>query len=521
MLVVIPMAGFGDRFRRAGFQRPKPLIEVDGRPMIEHVVRGFPGADRFLFIVNRSHLETTDLGAVLGRLAPGAPVVPVEPHKDGPVETLLRAEAQLPDDDDVLVNYCDFGARWSFPEFRRWLAGGGWDGAMTAYRGFHPHSLGPTLYAYLQHDDETVTAIREKGHFTANRMQEPASSGLYWFRSGRTLKALCHELVARGERVNGEFYASMLMDRLLARGGRVGWHELDAFFQWGTPEDLRDYQSWSDSLANFREFRTRVAAAGSRTPVVVPMAGRGQRFRDEGYPDPKPFIDVAGAPMVVQALRSLPPSPRVLVTLPEFAAEPGRAAALQALENTREIVLAAPTDGQAVSAAAGVSALPPDAPVLIAPCDAAFTYDLAAWLELERATDAELVVWTAAHHAPAHWKPASYGWVASADLQRISAVTQVAVKRAVDGVPLAQQETITGVFWFRRASTFLAETEAMRLADDRVNGELYVDTLARRLVEAGRKVLRFRVDKWLSFGTPDELRTFAYWNRVFRAGSPL
>lgn len=517
MLVVVPMAGTGDRFRRAGFERPKPLLEVDGRPMIEHVVRGFPGAERFLFIVNRAHLESTELGDVLRRLVPDAPIVAIEPHKDGPVETLLRAGAHLPDDDDVLVNYCDFGVRWSFDEFRRRVADRGWDGAMTAYRGFHPHSLGPTLYAYVQHDGERVTAIREKGHFTSDRLQEPASSGLYWFRSGRTLKALCRELVARGERVNGEFYASMLMDRLLARGGSVGWVELERFFQWGTPEDLRDYQGWSEALRSFDGFRARVAASSGRSPIVVPMAGRGQRFREQGWLAPKPHIEVAGAPMVVQALRTLPPAPTRLVTLRGH----GAAGRLQLPGSTREIVLEAPTDGQAITALVGVATLPPESPVLIAPCDAGFVYDLDAWLALERERDADLVIWTAANHAPATWKPGSYGWVHAPEPQRIGPVSSIAVKRPVEGIPLAAQEVMTGAFWFRRASTFVTETDSMRLADDRVNGELYVDTLARRLVEAGRKVLRFRVDKWLSFGTPDELRTFDYWNAAFRDGRPL
>ena len=50
MQIVIPMSGFGERFRSAGYEVPKPLIEVDGSPILEYVVNLFPGEKDFIFI---------------------------------------------------------------------------------------------------------------------------------------------------------------------------------------------------------------------------------------------------------------------------------------------------------------------------------------------------------------------------------------------------------------------------------------------------------------------------------------
>ena len=36
--IVIPMAGRGSRFASAGFELPKPLIDVMGKPMIDWVI---------------------------------------------------------------------------------------------------------------------------------------------------------------------------------------------------------------------------------------------------------------------------------------------------------------------------------------------------------------------------------------------------------------------------------------------------------------------------------------------------
>ena len=85
MQIVIPMSGQGSRFLRAGYSQLKPLIEVDGMPMIEHVVRMFPGETDFLFICGQDALETIpELRPTLERLAPRGKIVGIAPHKRGP-----------------------------------------------------------------------------------------------------------------------------------------------------------------------------------------------------------------------------------------------------------------------------------------------------------------------------------------------------------------------------------------------------------------------------------------------------
>jgi len=36
--------------------------------------------------------------------------------------------------------------------------------------------------------------------------------------------------------------------------------------------------------------------------IVIPMAGRGQRFVESGYDKPKPMIDVVGVPMIKRVI---------------------------------------------------------------------------------------------------------------------------------------------------------------------------------------------------------------------------
>ncbi len=518
MLIFIPMAGFGDRYLRAGYREPKPLIPVDGVPMIERVVDSFrsPGAPapKFLFTINRQHSELPAVRATLERIAPGSPVIVIEPHKDGPVRTLIDCEAHLPDNEDILLNYCDFGVDWSFAEFQAWIAQHGWDGAMTAYKGFHPHSLGPTLYAYMRNDGERVTEIREKHHFTKNKFDEFASSGLYYFKSGAAMKRIAHELVKRGDRVNGEFYVSMMMQMLIEEGGNVGVHALTHFYQWGTPEDLRDFESWLVAMRRFPTFAAEAAESASRAVQVIPMAGRGQRFVDQGYAEPKPFIAVGGAPMIARALECLPKPAggcRNLIVQREHSESPRFQGIAESL-GSRVITVDAVTQGQACTALIGLDGVSDDAPVLFAPCDAGYTYDPVTRRQLEDLGDYDAIVWTARGHLPAIWRPQMYGWVAVKDKR----VLRAAVKQVVADAEPSAQEVMTGTFWFRDAATFRREEAAMEKDDDRVNGEFYIDTIIKRMVAKGAKVAAFTVDKYIPWGTPEELRTFDYYAKVTR-----
>jgi NDP-sugar pyrophosphorylase family protein len=493
--------------------------------MIERVLDAFPKDRglRFLFGVNRTHAEKTGLMEVLRRLRPDAQIAVVENHKDGPVQTVLACAHLIPAEEDVCVNYCDFGVQWSFDEFAAWLRDGEWDGAMSAYRGFHPHSLGPTLYAYMRNEGDEVTEIREKHHFTNDKFGEFASAGLYWFRRGRDLVRLARQLYDGGERVNNEFYVSTLMQLLIQEGRRVGVYELDRFFQWGTPEDLRDYDGWAQTMRRFDAYShpSKSKASGS---CIIPMAGRGQRFRDQGYVVPKPLIDVVGQPMIHRVLSCLPGADkRVLVVQRHQSQDKRLQAAIDSVSGETEVVcLDGITEGQAITALRGVmDAASPrvdlSAPILFAPCDTGYLYDVNAWLEAQAAS-ADLIVWSAKGHLPAIWRPHMYGWLA---VDQCGRVTDVAVKQPIPQMPLAAQQVVTGTFWFRDGETFLREIDELVSADDRVNGEFYLDSIARRMVERGAVVRAFCVDSYLPWGTPEELRTFEYWYQVHRAGRPI
>lgn len=514
MQIVIPMSGFGERFRRAGYTVPKPLIEVDGKPIIAHVIDRFPGETDFLFICNEDHLADPQfrMREILRRHCPQGRIIGIPAHKLGPVNAVLQAAGMLDPAKPTIVNYCDFNWLWDYEAFKAFAAGSGCDGAVVCYRGFHPHMLGSVNYAYVREQDGRVLDIQEKKPWTDTPMQEFASSGTYYFRSG----ALATDYFAKSMRpdlaLNGEFYVSLAYKPMLEDGRRIEVFEIPFFMQWGTPEDLEEYKVFSDAF--------RRLAAGPAPPprqdgtVMLPMVGLGSRFAREGYADPKPLIPVMGRPMAVEAVADLPDAPaRVFILRRDLPSRDRiEAAVTQAFPGARIVTLDAMTDGQARTCLLGLEGVDERLPLTIGACDNGVLYDGAAFEQLMADPAADVLVWGFRGHPGARRRPDMYGWI---DADAEGRVRRVSVKKPL--ADPAHDPVVIGAFTFRRAGDFRAAAERMIAREARVNGEYYVDECVNDALALGLDVRLFPVEAYLCWGTPDELRTFDYWRRCFAA----
>jgi NDP-sugar pyrophosphorylase family protein len=439
--------------------------------------------------------------------------VEIETHKLGPVHAVLEAAAYIRRDAPVIVNYCDFSVEWDYAEFKQRMQQLRCDGSITAYRGFHPHSLGPNLYAYLRQQDDYLVEIAEKRCFTSNRMQEYASAGTYYFRSGNLLTHYFQKAVERQLQVNGEYYASLPFNLLVEDGLRVYVYELKRFLQWGTPEDLEEYLGWSRYFRDFENWKPSRTAAQAIN--LIPMAGEGVRFSREGFRDPKPLIEVDGTTLVERSLQSLPAARRWVAVCQSSHLRDGKLG--KELEKRsrhfRIISTDGPTAGQLASCLLAREQLEPESPLLIAPCDSATVYDEQLLSELTAREDVDCLVWTFRNHPHANRNPHQYGWAIARNTGEIDAILcKQAPPTAISDAP-----GIVGTFWFRKARYFLEAADQLIGENRRVNGEFYVDSCISVLIERGRRARIFPVRHYLCLGTPDDVRTYEYWAGYFHS----
>ena len=223
--------------------------------MITRVCRMFSPQDEFIFICNREHLQKEPrYRALLREAAPRTHIVEIEPHELGPVYSALAADEHMRDDEPVIISYCDFTMSWNYERFL--LKAAMYEGAIPVFRGFHPASLGDTHYCYIRvTDDLEMLELREKQSFTNNRVEEFASTGVYYVDCWRTFKQYAHETLAGDDTVGGEFYASLIYPPMTRDGKKVCVFEVEKFICWGTPKDLEEYMFWSEYFAGIGDLR--------------------------------------------------------------------------------------------------------------------------------------------------------------------------------------------------------------------------------------------------------------------------
>jgi NDP-sugar pyrophosphorylase family protein len=515
------MSGSGERFAKAGYNLPKPLIQVDGEPIIKYVVSMFSPEDRFTFICNEKHLSKTNLESTLRAIAPRGEIVSIMPHKTGPVGAVNQCLDCIKDNEETIVNYCDFYSLWNYPDFLQNTRARQAAGAIVAYRDFHPHMLGTDNYAFIKEKNLWLEAIQEKRPFTSNRMQEFASNGTYYFSKGAHIKKYFAELVQRNININGEFYVSMVYNLMVEDKLPVSIYKVSNMLQWGTPKDLEEYQKWSDYFRELTKEPERSRAPARVDVCLIPMAGRGKRFTDSGYDLPKPLISVSGKPMVVQAVDSLPPANRyIFVALEDHLKRSELATILQSQFKPSSIVsLPDVTEGQAITCELGLAqaspAVTPDSSLLIGTCDNALVYNQSYYEQLLDDKNWDVCAFTFRNHPSSASKPEMYGWLEVNDKsERFPKITGVSVKKPISTMP-QNDHAIVGTFCFRKISTFTKAVDLLKAKDRRVNGEFYADSLIETAMELGYRCVVFEVDQYICFGTPDDLKTFEYWQSFF------
>ena len=130
--LLIPMSGQGTRYKKAGYNQPKPLIPVNGRPMIERLLEKFPTDWPCTFVLAENH-QSTELPVLLKKLRPLAKIIVVPVHSQGPSFAVKAALSSMIEEDPILVSYCDYGLTWDPWDFQKFVEQSQCDAALISF----------------------------------------------------------------------------------------------------------------------------------------------------------------------------------------------------------------------------------------------------------------------------------------------------------------------------------------------------------------------------------------------------
>lgn len=231
------MAGEGSRFRNAGWTTPKPLIELDGKPLFVRAIESVKvdGAPmKYSLIVRQEHIDEYGIDKGIREILPDAMIYSVEKTTRGAVETCLIAEAGIADDDAVVVMDCDLEFRSAAYKhiiedtLKNEDAAGG---ALVSFDSDEPK------YSYAELDENGNVVRTAEKEVISNH----ALCGAYFFASGKEFKEVAHRLLNEPVMLKPEFYVSLLYNYLLAKGDTVKLAAMEDYRSYGTPEELKRY----------------------------------------------------------------------------------------------------------------------------------------------------------------------------------------------------------------------------------------------------------------------------------------
>lgn len=234
MNIVIPMAGAGSRFSKAGYKKPKPFIDVLGKPMICHVLDNlnYSGA-KFILLARAEHYNNEQETVKWIKNNYNAEFVLIDKLTEGACCTVLYAHKLINSEESLLIANSDQIVDMDIRDFisdsdRRNL-----DGSVLCFEDDNVK----WSYAKLN-SDGLITMIREK-----EVISNHATVGIYYFKRGIDFVENAIDMIVRNERVNNEFYVAPVYNYAIEKGGRFGIYsiEKEQMHGIGTPEDLDKY----------------------------------------------------------------------------------------------------------------------------------------------------------------------------------------------------------------------------------------------------------------------------------------
>lgn len=234
--VVIPMAGLGSRFANAGYEKPKPFIDVDGKPMIVRVLENlsYPNA-RYILVARKEHIEKEAELVKNIEKEFNAIFIPIDKLTEGTACTVLYARRYINNENPLLIANSDQIVDIDIADFIDDCKKRNLDGSILTFI----DQFKDEKWSFAKLDkDNLVTEVKEKVVIS-----EFATVGIYLYSKGQKFVDASIDMIIENDRVNKEFYSCPTYNYAIRDGSKIGIYNID-FEQMhgiGTPEDLSVY----------------------------------------------------------------------------------------------------------------------------------------------------------------------------------------------------------------------------------------------------------------------------------------
>lgn len=232
--VVIPAAGLGSRFVKAFWKAPKPLIDINGKPMLEHVIENINLNNANKIVICQEEIEK-EIIKLKNHLREDILIHSITGITEGTACTILKSRDKINNDSPLLIANSDQLVNLDFQKIVESCKQRHLDGIILVFK--DPERNPKWSFAEVD-DDGIVLKVKEK-----EPISDMATVGIYYFKKGTDFVNAAIDMILCQDKVNGEYYTCPVYNYLIKKGLRIGVLEIDQsdMYGLGTPEDLKKY----------------------------------------------------------------------------------------------------------------------------------------------------------------------------------------------------------------------------------------------------------------------------------------
>lgn len=495
--ILLLLAGQSPFFNQEEYVFPKPLVEINGISMIQHVIENLKGIKddkRFICVVNSDDCRKHHLDNVLRLLTDhSAAIVKLDGSTQGAACSALMAIDNMDMDQPLIIANPDQVIDVDLDKIIQFFKGNHADAGVLCFETLHPR------WSYVRLDGHgLVIEAAEK-----RPISKHAIAGFYYFAKAGDFVRNAMKSIQKSAHVNGVYYVSTVLNEMVLEHKKILPYQIesDRYHTFYSPQKIEEYQK------KYAGAGLPMNSHNKEVTVVIPMAGQGSRFENAGYTLPKPFIDVGGKPMIARVIDNLRvPKARYILIARRDHVEQNSDIVLALLKEypITFVEIDRMTEGAACTILHARKFIDNDNPLVLANCDQIIDMDINDFIKdsISRRLDGSILTFTEAGRDP-KW---SY---AKTDDSGI--VVEVKEKD-----PISDYATV-GIYLYAKGKDFIDGAIDMIARNDRVKGEFYSCPVYNYVIANGKKIGIYNIEhsSMHGIGTPEDLQMYMKQNPLF------
>lgn len=236
--ILVPLCGKSSFFDTAEYPFPKPLVEINGQPMIQWVVDNLNtvrNGKKFIFIIKTIENEQFYIENTLKLLTnQGCDIIKISHDTLGAPCTCLMAIDQINNDIPLVISNSDQIIDADLSKIVDHFLDRDVDAGVVCFNSVHPK------WSYVRLDEqENIIETAEK-----RPLSRFAIAGFYFFKHGKDFVRAAFRSIKKGTQINGVYYIAPALNELILENKRLGVFKIASsqYHSFYSPQKIEEFE---------------------------------------------------------------------------------------------------------------------------------------------------------------------------------------------------------------------------------------------------------------------------------------